>query len=112
MQDGIALTPLHHQPRHQAAQALPRGAGPSRSPCAVWWRLAAPDTTRQPAAVRLAGMYAMAGLADDWKENRQTCVDVLCAYHATTHMHVILNAVVATDDLDAAKGVLIVPCTD
>jgi hypothetical protein len=33
-------------------------------------------------AVRLAGVYAMAGLADDWKEkeNRQTCVDVLCAY--------------------------------
>src|ERR1700761_8721946 len=34
----------------------------------------------QPPAVRLAGVYAMAGLADDWKENRQTCVDVLCAY--------------------------------
>ena len=33
-------------------------------------------------AVRLAGMYAMAGLADDWSENRQTCVDVLCAYCA------------------------------
>jgi hypothetical protein len=32
------------------------------------------------AAVRLAGVYAMAGLADDWKENRQTCIDVLCAY--------------------------------
>ena len=31
-------------------------------------------------AVQLAGVYAMAGLADDWKENRQTCVDVLCAY--------------------------------
>ena len=31
-------------------------------------------------AVRLAGVYAMAGLADDWKQNRQTCVDVLCAY--------------------------------
>jgi hypothetical protein len=31
-------------------------------------------------AVRLAGVYAMAGLADDWKSNRQTCVDVLCAY--------------------------------
>jgi len=31
-------------------------------------------------AVRLAGVYAMAGLADDWKENRQTCVDVLCGY--------------------------------
>ncbi len=31
-------------------------------------------------AVRLAGVYAMAGLADDWPENRQTWVDVLCAY--------------------------------
>jgi hypothetical protein len=30
-------------------------------------------------AVRLAGVHAMAGLADDWEENRQTCVDVLCA---------------------------------
>jgi len=31
-------------------------------------------------AARLAGVYAMAGLADDWEENRQTCVAVLCAY--------------------------------
>jgi hypothetical protein len=31
-------------------------------------------------AVRLAGVYALAGLVDDWPENRQTCVDVLCAY--------------------------------
>jgi uncharacterized protein YjbI with pentapeptide repeats len=34
-------------------------------------------------AVRLAGAYAMAALADDWEKNqesRQTCVDVLCAY--------------------------------
>jgi len=31
-------------------------------------------------AVRLAGVHAMAGLADDWAANRQTCVDVLCAY--------------------------------
>src|SRR5215472_10073934 len=34
----------------------------------------------KPPAVQLAGVYAMAGLADDWQENRQTCVDVLCAY--------------------------------
>jgi hypothetical protein len=26
-------------------------------------------------AVRQAGVYAMAGLADDWEENVQTCVD-------------------------------------
>ena len=31
-------------------------------------------------AVRLAGVHAMAGLADDRTENRQTCVDVLCAH--------------------------------
>ena len=30
--------------------------------------------------VRLAGVHAMAGLADDWEQYRQTCVDVLCAY--------------------------------
>jgi len=34
----------------------------------------------KPPAVRLAGVYAMAGLADDWEENRQTCINVLCAY--------------------------------
>lgn len=32
------------------------------------------------AAVRLAGVYAMASLADDWADHRQTCIDVLCAY--------------------------------
>src|SRR5215469_14845274 len=34
----------------------------------------------KPPAVQLAGVYAMAVLADDWEKNRQTCVDVLCAY--------------------------------
>jgi uncharacterized protein YjbI with pentapeptide repeats len=34
----------------------------------------------KPPEVRLAGVYAMAGLADDWKKNRQTCIDVLCGY--------------------------------
>jgi hypothetical protein len=31
-------------------------------------------------AIRLAGIYAMAGLADDWEDGRQACIDVLCAY--------------------------------
>jgi hypothetical protein len=31
-------------------------------------------------AVRLAGAYAVALLADDWPAQRQQCVDVLCAY--------------------------------
>lgn len=39
-------------------------------------------------AVRLAGIYAMAGLADDWlqreqPEEAQCCIDVLCAYIRT-----------------------------
>ena len=34
----------------------------------------------KPPEVRLAGVYAMAVLADDWKDNRQVCVDVLCGF--------------------------------
>lgn len=30
--------------------------------------------------VRLAGVYAMSDLADEWIERRQTCIDVLCAH--------------------------------
>ncbi|GGP39288.1 pentapeptide repeat-containing protein [Saccharothrix coeruleofusca] len=36
-------------------------------------------------AVRLAGVYAMVGLADDWPEQRQICVDVLCGYLRTPY---------------------------
>jgi uncharacterized protein YjbI with pentapeptide repeats len=32
------------------------------------------------AAVRLAGVSAMARVADDWPEQRQQCIDVLCGY--------------------------------
>jgi len=32
------------------------------------------------AAVRLAGVYAMAALADEWPHRQQQCIDVLCAY--------------------------------
>ena len=41
---------------------------------------AASQLGQDTAAVRLAGVYAMARLADDWPEQRQTCIDVLCAY--------------------------------
>lgn len=41
---------------------------------------AAEQLAHENATVRLAGLYAMAGLADDWVENRQICVDVLCGY--------------------------------
>ncbi|MFE1986737.1 pentapeptide repeat-containing protein [Streptomyces mirabilis] len=41
---------------------------------------AAEQLGHQQAAVRLAGVYALARLADDWEEQRQVCTDVLCAY--------------------------------
>ena len=41
---------------------------------------AAEQLGHNKAAVRLAGVYALARLADDWEPHRQTCIDVLCAY--------------------------------
>lgn len=41
---------------------------------------AAAQLGHDKAPVRLAGVYAMARLADDWPEQRQTCVDVLVAF--------------------------------
>jgi Pentapeptide repeats (9 copies) len=38
-------------------------------------------------AVRLAGVYALAGLADDWQDSRQTCIDELCAYLRMPYEH-------------------------
>lgn len=41
---------------------------------------AAEQLGSEKAAVRLAGVYAMAGLADDWDDGRGKGVEVLCAY--------------------------------
>lgn len=41
---------------------------------------AAEQLGSEKAAVRLAGVYALAGLADDWDDGRRKCVEVLCAY--------------------------------
>jgi uncharacterized protein YjbI with pentapeptide repeats len=43
-------------------------------------QLGAADST-----VRMAGAYAMARLADDWAQHRQTCIDVLCSYLRMPH---------------------------
>ncbi|MFG2974411.1 pentapeptide repeat-containing protein [Streptomyces sp. NPDC048331] len=37
-------------------------------------------------AVRMAGAYAMARLADEWLQERQTCIDVLCGYLRMPHV--------------------------
>ena len=36
--------------------------------------------SNKPPVIQLAGVFAMAALADNWKENRQACANVLCAY--------------------------------
>lgn len=41
---------------------------------------AADKLGHEQAATRLAGLYALAGLADDWEGHRQTCIEVLCSY--------------------------------
>jgi len=41
---------------------------------------AAAQLGHEHAPVRLAGVYEMARLADDWPQQQQTCIDVLCAY--------------------------------
>jgi uncharacterized protein YjbI with pentapeptide repeats len=41
---------------------------------------AAEQLGHEQAAVRLAGVFGMSRLADDWVEHRQVCIDVLCAY--------------------------------
>src|SRR5215468_7940065 len=46
---------------------------------------AAAQIDDEKAAIRLAGVRAMAGLADYWPEHRQACVDVLCGYLRMPH---------------------------
>jgi hypothetical protein len=41
---------------------------------------ASEQLSSEASMIRYAGVYAMASLADDWREERQTCIDVLCAY--------------------------------
>lgn len=44
------------------------------------YNAATEQLAHEKSAARLAGVYAMARLADDWPAQRQQCVDVLCAY--------------------------------
>ena len=67
--------------RHATSKQLDRTLGEQRARTLnERFATAADQLGSDKPAIRLAGVYAMAGLADDWLENRQTCVDVLCAY--------------------------------
>jgi hypothetical protein len=56
------------------------GSRADASALAERYQDAASQLGHDKAAVRLAGVYAMSRLADDWPDERQTCIDVLCAY--------------------------------
>ena len=60
--------------------AADMGARADAAALAERYQDAASQLGHDKAAVRLAGVYAMSRLADDWRDERQTCIDVLCAY--------------------------------
>lgn len=57
---------------------MPTAPTPTSSPTATPRRPNNSATTRPPSAS--PAVYALARLADDWEEQRQVCIDVLCAY--------------------------------
>jgi hypothetical protein len=61
---------------------------------------AASQLGHEKAAVRLAGVYAMARLADDWSDQRQECVDVLCAYLRMPWPQIVVRDKIETDEGD------------
>ena len=67
-----------YEQRDRAADASERDAEQRR--ITELYTKAADQLGHEKPAVRLAGVYAMARLADDWDDQRQTCIDVLCAY--------------------------------
>ena len=71
---------LNTRPPHQSGR--PRSPLPCQEESLVSRYRSASEQLdyRHSATVRLAGVYAMAHLADDWPQQRQMCVDVLCAY--------------------------------
>jgi hypothetical protein len=75
---GALLTlALFYRRRRAAAGKLPR----DRSHVLTERFVRITDQLRDgQAAVQLAGVYSLGELADEWVENRQLCIDALCAY--------------------------------
>ena len=60
---------------------------------------AAEQLGHEQPAVRLAGVHALARLADDWEDQRQMCIDVLCAYLRLPPT--LMDALANSGDLEA-----------
>ncbi|MEK8141907.1 pentapeptide repeat-containing protein [Streptomyces sp. M10(2022)] len=75
---GAVLAGLYAYRKQRLAEGDARRADAGQ--LAERYTTAAEQLGHGQAAVRLAGVYALARLADDWVEQRQVCIDVLCAY--------------------------------
>ncbi|MFE2094835.1 pentapeptide repeat-containing protein [Streptomyces sp. NPDC059460] len=75
---GVVLAGIYAYRRQRLAEGDAHRADASQ--LAERYTTAAEQLGHDKPAVRLAGVYALARLADDWEEQRQVCVDVLCAY--------------------------------
>lgn len=79
----VALVVAYRRQRYLEAQHTIAAKAERREDGKLYterFRSAAEQLGSAQAAVRLAGVYAMLNLADDWPTGRQMCVDVLCGY--------------------------------
>lgn len=79
----IALVVAYRRQRYGEREHARAEAAAAREDTKLYterFRTAADQLGSDKPAVRLAGVYAMGSLADDWPAGRQTCIDVLCAY--------------------------------
>ena len=75
----LALQGMRHLRRNQQ---LAGGAGrrAESDRLSARFAAAAEQLGHERAAIRLAGVYALGRLADDWPDQQQVCIDVLCGY--------------------------------
>ena len=79
----VALVVAYRRQRYSELEHVRAEAAASREVTKLFnerFASAAEQLGSDKAAIRLAGVYALASLADDWLGGRQTCIDVLCAY--------------------------------
>jgi uncharacterized protein YjbI with pentapeptide repeats len=80
---GIVLVVVYRRQVYHEFENVRANATAAREEAKLYaerFRSAADQLGSDKAAVRLAGVYAMASLADDWHVGQQTCIDVLCGY--------------------------------
>jgi hypothetical protein len=79
----VALTVAYRKQRHGEVAAHRDKRAEAREVTKAFtdrYGKAADQLGADTATVRLAGVYALAALADDWEAGRQMCIDLLCAY--------------------------------